>query len=114
MAEQVILSFDEVSFEYKENKPLLDEVSFSIRQGSKITLMGQNGAGKSTLFGLIKGELKSQKGRVSLTNNATIGTASQTVARTDMDLSVADYFGKAFEIVPVTIKSQILCYRPKS
>jgi ATP-binding cassette, subfamily F, member 3 len=107
MAEQVILSFNEVSFEYKENKPLLDEVSFGIRQGSKITLMGQNGAGKSTLFGLIKGELKPQKGRVSVTNNATIGAASQTVARADLDLSVADYFGKAFEIVPVNIKSQM-------
>jgi len=107
MAEQVILSFDEVSFEYKENKPILNEVSFGIRQGSKITLMGQNGAGKSTVFALIKGEIKPQKGRVSVTNNATIGAASQTVARADFDLSVADYFAKAFEIVPKNIKSQV-------
>ena len=89
MSEQVILSFDEVSFEYKENKPILNEVSFGIRQGSKITLMGQNGSGKSTIFALIKGEIKPQKGRVSVTNNATIGAASQTVARADFDLSVA-------------------------
>lgn len=107
MAEQVILSFDEVYFEYKEGRPLLDEVSFSIRQGSKITLMGQNGAGKSTLFALIKGEVKPQKGKVSLTNNATIGAASQTVARADFDLTIEEYFAKAFEIVPVTLKSQI-------
>jgi ATPase subunit of ABC transporter with duplicated ATPase domains len=107
MAEQVILSFDDVYFEYKEGRPLLDEVSFGIRQGSKITLMGQNGAGKSTLFALLKGELKPQKGKISLTNNATIGAASQTIAREDFDLTVADYFGKAFEIVPTTIKSQI-------
>lgn len=107
MAEQVILSFDEVYFEYKEGRPLLDEVSFGIRQGSKITLMGQNGAGKSTLFALIKGELKPQKGKVSVTNNATIGAASQTVARADFDLTIEEYFAKAFEIVPVTLKSQI-------
>jgi ATP-binding cassette, subfamily F, member 3 len=107
MAEQVILSFDEVTFEYKENKPLLDEASFSVRQGSKLTLMGQNGAGKSTLFGLIKGELKPKSGRVSITNNATIGTASQTMDRKYWDLTVEGYFGQAFEIVPGNIKSQI-------
>ena len=54
MSNQVILRFDEVTFEYQHKKPVLDEVSFSIRNGSKITLMGQNGAGKSTLFSLIK------------------------------------------------------------
>ncbi|MDD5527585.1 MAG: ATP-binding cassette domain-containing protein [Patescibacteria group bacterium] len=107
MAEQVILSFKEVSFEYKENKPLLDEADFSVRQGSKITLMGQNGAGKSTIFALIKGEIKPKSGKVSITNNATIGTASQTMAREFWDLTVEEYFGSAFEIVPVNIKSQI-------
>jgi ATPase subunit of ABC transporter with duplicated ATPase domains len=107
MAEQVILSFDEATFEYRENKPILDEASFSVRQGSKLTLMGQNGAGKSTLFGLIKGELKPKSGRVSITNNATIGTASQTMDRKYWDLTVEEYFGQAFEIVPGNIKSQI-------
>lgn len=39
-------------------KWLLDETSFSVREGSKITLMGQNGAGKSTIFKMITGEYK--------------------------------------------------------
>ena len=56
MANEVILRFDNVVFEYLHKKPLLDEVNFSLRNGSKITLMGQNGAGKSTLFSLIKGD----------------------------------------------------------
>lgn len=107
MAEQVILSFDEVYFEYKEGRPLLNEVSFGIREGSKITLMGQNGAGKSTLFALIKGELKPQKGKVSITNNATIGAASQTMARANFVLTIEEYFAEAFEIAPITLKSQI-------
>ncbi len=49
----VVVRFDEVSFEYGHNKPILDEVDFSVRRGSKITIMGQNGAGKSTIFQLI-------------------------------------------------------------
>ncbi len=107
MAEEVILRFDEVSFEYVYKKPILDEANFSVRRGSKITLMGQNGAGKSTIFGLIKGELKPKSGRLSITNGATIGTARQTIAREDLPLTVEAYFAKAFAVVPGNIKSRI-------
>ena len=54
----VAIRFSDVSFEYASNKPILDEASFSLRQGSKFTLMGQNGAGKSTILNLITGALK--------------------------------------------------------
>jgi ATP-binding cassette, subfamily F, member 3 len=107
MAEEVLLRFDEVTFEYSYNKPLLDEVSFSVRRGSKITLMGQNGAGKSTIFGLINGALKPKKGKISITNEASIGAARQVLDRADFDLTMAEYFAKAFTSVPGNLKSQI-------
>jgi ABC-type Mn2+/Zn2+ transport system ATPase subunit len=47
--DSVVLRFNEVSYEYQSTKQLLDEVDFSVRSGSRITLMGQNGAGKSSL-----------------------------------------------------------------
>lgn len=106
MPEEVILRFDEVTFEYVEKKPVLHEASFSIRRGAKFTLMGQNGAGKSTIFKLITGELKPNKGKVSVTN-ATIGTAKQTIAREDFNLNIEEYFSKAFHEVPGNIKSRI-------
>ncbi len=105
---EVILRFDEVTFEHSNNKKLiLDEASFSIHRGSKITLMGQNGAGKTTIFNLIKGEIKPKTGKVFITNDATIATAQQVVKPEDFDLSVEDYFAKAFEIVPPNLKSRI-------
>jgi len=107
MAEDVILRFDNVTFEYEERKPVLDEVCFSVRKGAKITLMGQNGAGKSTIFKLVKGELKPTKGNVFITNNATIATALQMVEKQDLNLTVEEYFAKAFDNVPGNIKSQI-------
>lgn len=107
MSEEVILRFDEVSFEYLHKKPIFTEASFSIRKGAKITLMGQNGAGKSTLFNLIKGELKSSKGTVSVSGGATIGTALQVVKREHYDLSVAEYFETVFEIVPKNINGEM-------
>lgn len=58
MAGDVIIRFDEVTYGYQRPKWLLDEASFSVREGNKVTLMGQNGAGKSTIFKLITGDLK--------------------------------------------------------
>lgn len=107
MAEEVILRFNEVTFEYSYNKPLLDEVSFNVRKKSKITLMGQNGAGKSTIFNLIQGNLKPKKGMISITNDASIGTAAQTLDRADFDLTLEQYFAKAFKQVQNNLKSRI-------
>ncbi len=107
MAEEVVLRFDEVKFEYLHKKPILDQASFSLRRGAKVTLMGQNGAGKSTIFGLIKKELKPQAGQISVAPGATIGTARQTLARADAGLTVEQYFSQGFEIVPGNIRSRI-------
>jgi len=107
MAQEVVLRFDNVYFEYQHKKPLLDEASFSVREGAKITLMGQNGAGKSTLFNLIRGELKPKEGNIFVKAGATIGSARQTVNRDELDYTVQEYFTKAFEIVPGNIKGEI-------
>lgn len=107
MADEVILRFDEVTFEYLPKKPVLYEASFSLRRGAKITLMGQNGAGKSTIFSLIKGEEQVKSGKISLTNNPSIGAASQTMAREYLELSVEDYFAKAFLEKPTNLRSRI-------
>lgn len=92
----VVLRFDKVSFEYGHRKPILDEVSFSMRRGSKITLMGQNGAGKSSLFKLITGEAKPTSGRISIDRDETVAIGRQTIPRTELDLTVEDYFQQFF------------------
>lgn len=107
MAEEVVLRFDDVKFEYIHKKPILDEASFSVRRGAKITLMGQNGAGKSTIFGLIKKELTPQSGQISISSGATIGTARQVLAREDAHLTIEEYFSRGFDVVPGNIKSRI-------
>jgi ATPase subunit of ABC transporter with duplicated ATPase domains len=93
---EVIIRFSDVSFKYSHNKPILDEVSFSVRRGSKIAIMGQNGAGKSSILKLITGELESGGGKISIGEGLTIGTARQVIPREWMALSVRDFFEKAF------------------
>lgn len=107
MAEEVILRFSDVTFEYHNNKPILDEASFSVRRNSKITLMGQNGAGKSSLFSLITGELKPKSGQISVNPNSTIATAKQVMARDDLALSITEYFAQAFSKRPFDLDNQI-------
>lgn len=90
-----ILRFEEVSFNYGHNKPILDEVNCSVRRGSKITIMGQNGAGKSTIFSLITGKLKPESGDI-FTNNASIALSRQVIPRGEMTLTVREFFEKCF------------------
>jgi len=95
--EEVILRFEDVSFEYGHNKSILDEVSCSVRRGSKVTIMGQNGAGKSTIFGLITHKTKPESGSIHLANNLSIAIARQVIPRDELDLTVRNFFLKAFE-----------------
>jgi len=96
--EQAILRFDHVSFAYDEGKKIImDDVSFSVREKTKITIMGQNGAGKSTLFKLILGELKPNVGKVNLADGKKIAIARQIIPRDQLDMTVTEYFATAFE-----------------
>lgn len=107
MSNEAILKFDEVSFGYVHNKLLLDEVSFRVRRGAKLTLMGQNGAGKSSLFKLISGELQPIDGQVNLMRGVAVATSMQVMARENLSLSVAEYFAQAFSETPPNLLSQV-------
>jgi len=91
-----ILRFEKVSFGYGENYPLLTEVDFSIRRGTKTTIMGQNGAGKSTLFGLITGNLVPDDGNINVVNGVSIALSRQVIPRDELDLTVREFFQKCF------------------
>ncbi|MDO8486269.1 MAG: ATP-binding cassette domain-containing protein [Candidatus Staskawiczbacteria bacterium] len=91
---EIIVKFNNVSFEWENNKTILNEASFSVRRGSKITLMGQNGAGKSTVFQLITGDAKPDLGSVNIANNLTIAIAKQVISRADLNLTIKEFFEK--------------------
>ena len=76
---------------------ILNEANFSIRENTKITIMGQNGAGKSTMFKLIMGELKLQSGKMNLVPGKTVAISRQVIPRDQMELTVKEYFETAFK-----------------
>src|SRR3990167_1673584 len=96
MAEDTIVRFEDVAFEHGPRKAILEEVSFLIRRGAKMTLMGQNGAGKSTIFGLIVGAIKPEDGEIHIEKGLSIALSRQVIPREELKLTVRDFFQKVF------------------
>lgn len=103
-----IIRFEDVSFGYSAIKPILEEVSFTVRRGAKLTLMGQNGAGKSTIFKLITGEYEADEGTLMLGQGATIAIAKQVIPREQMDDTVRTFFESCFSKKVYDIDPKIL------
>ncbi len=94
--EDSLIRFEAVSFEHGANRPILDEVSFSVRRGRKITIMGQNGAGKSTILSLITGKNQPESGKILTAPGTTIALSSQVIPREKMDMTVLQFFESFF------------------
>ncbi|MEK7072862.1 MAG: ABC-F family ATP-binding cassette domain-containing protein [Patescibacteria group bacterium] len=106
--DNVVLRFNDVTFLYGEHRPILDEASFSVRNGAKVALMGQNGAGKTTLFQLITGALQPTSGGIFTTpKEATIGVAKQVVTPEHKELTVREFFATTFTEVPYNLDKRI-------
>ncbi len=72
-----IISVKNLSYSFEKNKAL-DNISFSIEEGSYTAIVGVNGSGKSTLCRLISGLLESQVGQIVLAPNKRIGMIFQS------------------------------------
>ncbi|MDB5225196.1 MAG: transporter family protein ATP-binding cassette, subfamily er 3 [Candidatus Adlerbacteria bacterium] len=104
---EVIVRFEGVSYDFGIKKPILEEVDFSIRKGSKITLMGQNGAGKSTIFGLVTGTGEPTEGIIHIQSGLSIAISRQVIPRDQLDLTVREFFQKVFPKVVYDIDPKI-------
>ena len=61
-----ILEVKDLNFSYEEEGKTIDNVSFSVEEGSYTTVVGHNGSGKSTIAKLIMGLLESASGTITI------------------------------------------------
>ena len=71
--EDILLEFKKVCFGYQSDSLTLKDVSFQIRKGEMLSLVGKNGAGKSTISKLISGFYQPISGTILL-NGEDMGT----------------------------------------
>ncbi|MDR3574242.1 MAG: ABC transporter ATP-binding protein [Anaerolineaceae bacterium] len=61
---QPLVQFEDVTFSYEDNTPVLHDINLEINRGDIIAVLGPNGAGKTTLVKHAIGLLKPKGGRV--------------------------------------------------
>jgi ATP-binding cassette subfamily B protein len=62
----VAIEFDKVNFAYDPETPILTNISFTVKTGSRIALVGPSGSGKSTILSLIERFYDAQSGTIRL------------------------------------------------
>ncbi len=60
------ISFDKVWFAYNEGNDVLKDISFSIKAGEKLALVGHTGSGKTSVISLLNRLYPIQKGSISI------------------------------------------------
>ena len=96
----IVLSCNNLTKSYIVDK-VLDNISFSIKQGEKIGLVGSNGAGKSTLFNILIGELSEDSGDIFVSKNMKLGYLEQQTginSENTMYEELLEVFSSLFEM----------------
>ncbi|MCP4061634.1 MAG: ABC transporter ATP-binding protein/permease [Pseudoalteromonas sp.] len=81
------IAFNNVSFSYYANRPILSNISFQVKAGSKVAVVGASGAGKSSLARLLYRFYNISAGSITIDNQA-------------IDSVTLDSLRKAIAIVP--------------
>jgi ATP-binding cassette subfamily B protein len=63
---EVAIEFDTVNFAYDPETPILTNISFTVKTGTRIALVGPSGSGKSTILSLIERFYDPQSGTIRL------------------------------------------------
>ncbi|PQJ60706.1 ABC transporter [Vibrio chagasii] len=84
-----LISTSSISYDLTSCR-LFDGLSFTIKKGDRIGLIGSNGCGKSTLLRLLNKELPDFVGNVSFASNAVIALIEQHLPKRLLSLSMLD------------------------
>lgn len=114
---EVVLRAENINFSYKNRRNTLNQVSFELKKGEILAVVGHNGAGKSTLTKVLMGLLKPNAGEVYIGDKKLSGMKPREIGqsmglvfqnpehqfikmRVDKELALSlELKGEAYEIV---------------
>ena len=96
-----VLHIENLSKSFDDNK-LFSNISFDLKRGEKVALIGENGRGKTTLLNIIMGKVKSDSGKAILGANVNIGYYDQEQSDLDYNKTILDEVWDAFPDLTTT------------
>lgn len=95
-----MIEFDDVSFSYG-SRPVLKNISFSVRANEKVAVLGGSGEGKTTILKLVLGLLKPDSGRILIRGEDITGKSEDELREFRMKFSIVFQEGALFDSLSV-------------
>ena len=76
-----VISFNQVSFHYRDDRAIIRDLSFTIQSGEKVAVVGASGAGKSTLVKLLFRFYDPNAGSISIDGQDVSQVSQQSLRR---------------------------------
>lgn len=97
-----MLKVSQVYFSYQQDKLILKDISFQLKEGEHLCIMGESGSGKSTLLKAIYGLLDLNNGDIYWKDEQVLGPAHHLVPGMDF----FKYVPQNFDLMPYTTVSE--------
>ena len=85
------VKFDDVTFSYEQDKTVLEHISFDVKPGESVALVGPTGAGKSTVVSLLSRFYDLDSGKITI-DGKNISQATLHSLRSQMGIMLQDSF----------------------
>jgi len=85
------ISFKDVYFSYDENKPIFNGLTFDVKAGQTVAIVGPTGAGKTSLINLISRYYEFQKGSIKI-DDFDIRNIDLDILRSKIGVVLQDVF----------------------
>ncbi|MDO6601257.1 ABC transporter ATP-binding protein [Arenibacter palladensis] len=102
------IAFNDVSFAYEEDKDVLHNVSFEVKSGNVVALVGSSGSGKSTIAGLAATFLNPLSGTITV-DGQDLSKVDLSSYRRNLGVVLQDEF-----LFEGTIRENIMFPRPNA
>lgn len=105
-----MLRVEKINYELKGRK-LLKDITFQVRKGEILAVLGANGAGKSTLMGVLCGEKKPDSGQIYFNGKSLSAYDAATLSKCRALLSQQQQMTLSFKVEEIVLMGRYPHYR---